>query len=84
LDTLDQLNRLTLQIRSGRKFLPDDPSLAPVFCIWMFGGALLVSSVTSVIVLASAEKEYRSNDVWDFFQNTEDNLAEASSSLTLL
>jgi hypothetical protein len=30
--------------------------LAPVFCIWMFGGELLFSPVAPVIVLASSEK----------------------------
>jgi len=43
----------------------------------MFGGALLVSSVAKVIVLASADKEHRPHDNWNFFMNTWDNLAEA-------
>jgi hypothetical protein len=68
---------LALQIRSGSESWPSERILASVFCILMFGGALLVSSVAKVIVLASADKEHRPHDNWNFFMNTWDNLAEA-------
>ncbi len=71
------LRGLTLKIRSGSESWPAERILASVFCIWMFGGALLVSSVAKVIVLASADKEHRPHDNWNFFMNTWDNLAEA-------